>query len=636
METDLDYTNPGFTAIIPVYNRERTIQRAIESVLNQSYPAREVLVIDDGSTDRSAELIQAFGDKVTYLFQPNAGASAARNLGVQRATQPFVAFLDSDDYWTEDHLAEIAKAIEATQGQADLYFADLRRTSESGGGLLWNAGEFGIFGPHSLAADGTDWAMRSLQPMMLQSSAFRRSAYLACGGLDPNFEVREDTQLFFKMAFGRPVCAVNSCGAVMTSDAEQERLTKQLHGDSYSYWRHTEILYRDLLRAFPHLSSRHRETLRYRLASAYLALGHIACREGRWDLAVQNGLKAAGTSPRRLLDGMGRTLFGREEVEPASDDECRGDRPLVSVALPVYNGENYLEEAIHCILDQSFTDLELILCDNASTDRTEEICRAAAEADERVRYSRSETNLGAAPNFNRAFDLARGKYFKWAAHDDLCKPDFLARCVEILESQVDAVLCHTDVEWIDEKGTFLRHYDPDLPEIGSESRVARFRNLVLSDHYCIDIFGLIRHSALVGTPLIGSYIGSDRVLLAELGLKGKFYRVLEPLFQSRDHQERSIRSMKIRERGAWFNVALKGKTVLPHWRCLAELLRSIQRSGRSPLDQMRCGGVLLPWIWRHREFLKGDLTGAIKQKLGMGQTQPSSSETITLVEGQKP
>ena len=98
--------------------------------------------------------------------------------------------------------------------------------------------------------------------------------------------------------------------------------------------------------------------------------------------------------------------------------------PKVSIGLPVYNGENYLEDAIISVIKQSYTDLELVISDNASTDRTHEICCDYASTDKRIHYSRNKNNLGAAPNYNKAWSQCTGKYFKWLAHDDLLLPEY--------------------------------------------------------------------------------------------------------------------------------------------------------------------------------------------------------------------
>ena len=102
--------------------------------------------------------------------------------------------------------------------------------------------------------------------------------------------------------------------------------------------------------------------------------------------------------------------------------EMATDGPRVSIGLPVYNGDNYLAETLDSILAQTFTDFELIISDNGSTDRTEAICRRYAAQDHRVRYVRNPSNLGAARNYKRAFELARGEYFKWNGHDDPLAP----------------------------------------------------------------------------------------------------------------------------------------------------------------------------------------------------------------------
>src|SRR5919112_5909956 len=103
-------------------------------------------------------------------------------------------------------------------------------------------------------------------------------------------------------------------------------------------------------------------------------------------------------------------------------------RPRVTIGLPVYNGERFLEQALDGLLAQTFTDFELIISDNASTDRTPEICQAYAARDSRIRYVRQPENIGAGPNHNILVPMARGEYFKWASHDDLYDPDLVAKC----------------------------------------------------------------------------------------------------------------------------------------------------------------------------------------------------------------
>ena len=215
-------------------------------------------------------------------------------------------------------------------------------------------------------------------------------------------------------------------------------------------------------------------------------------------------------------------------------------KPRVSIGLPVYNGANYIAAAIESILGQTFTDFELIISDNASIDGTEGICRKFAAQDSRVRYSRLEENVGAAKNFNRTVELARGEYFKWAAHDDMLDPEHLAKSVAALDGNPSAILACSGVVAIDDRGEVKEPFSGELTNIASASVADRFGDLVWGKHLCYEVFGLIRSDALRKTPLIGAYITSDRNLLAELSLMGPFVLIPEPLLRIRHHGTRSV------------------------------------------------------------------------------------------------
>ena len=129
--------------------------------------------------------------------------------------------------------------------------------------------------------------------------------------------------------------------------------------------------------------------------------------------------------------------------------------PKVSLGLPVYNGETFLAETLDSLLAQTFDDFELVISDNASTDDSQQICERYAALDPRVRYVRQVENRGAAWNFGEVFRLARGEYFKWCAHDDVCLPEFLAECVKVLDETPSVAWCMTGIEVIDRFGNPL-------------------------------------------------------------------------------------------------------------------------------------------------------------------------------------
>lgn len=273
--------------------------------------------------------------------------------------------------------------------------------------------------------------------------------------------------------------------------------------------------------------------------------------------------------------------------------------PRVSIGLPVYNGENYLEQTLDALLAQTYGHFELLIADNASTDKTETICREYMARDARIRYYRADENRGAIWNFNRVFTLASGEYFKWAAHDDLITPDFLHKCVAVLASDAGVVLCYTLATFIDVQGAPLGKYTLTFPHATSPRPQDRFRDMIRFDHWCLPIFGVLRRSVLAKTRLFGNYNGSDRNLLAELSLLGRFHEIPEYLFLSRDHPQRSVRALPaLHLRGEWFDPRRKVRRVFPHWRNYAEFIKTVRRAPLSPGTRLGCYWQLGLWFGR--------------------------------------
>ena len=277
--------------------------------------------------------------------------------------------------------------------------------------------------------------------------------------------------------------------------------------------------------------------------------------------------------------------------------ESAAEAPLVSVGLPVFNGEAFLEDAIRSALGQTLGNLELILSDNASSDRTAEICRDYAARDPRVQYFRNPRNLGAAANYNLAFSHARGRYFKWLAHDDRMLPSFLAKTYRVLEERPDAVLCNTVISYIDSGGEQLGLYDTKLSGADSYSPSKRFAWMVLRSHTCADFFGLIRREAMRGSLLHGSFHGADRAFLAQLSLRGRMVQLPAPLLVVREHPNRYTRAQRrSADRAAWHDSAGGERQVtFPTWRLYGEYLSRVRREALTPEERTSCYAVLARW-----------------------------------------
>jgi glycosyltransferase involved in cell wall biosynthesis len=270
--------------------------------------------------------------------------------------------------------------------------------------------------------------------------------------------------------------------------------------------------------------------------------------------------------------------------------------PRVSIGLPLFNAEKYLAQTLDSILTQTFTDFELIVSDNASTDQTRAICQSYALQDRRIRYYRNQKNLGAAPNFNRVFQLSSGEYFKWAAYDDLMSQDFLSECVRVLDENPEIIMCFPRSNVIDEEGRFLGEHAYKSDTSLSKPHL-RFRSLVLSPGTGWQVFGLVRSSAVKKTALHGSYPSSDMVLLAELALYGPFYEIPKPLFFPRYHSEQGTQAIPVeRDRTLFYDTSSEGKIVLPKWQYLSGYLRAIRHAPLNGYGRLYCYLQMLRWV----------------------------------------
>ena len=287
-----------------------------------------------------------------------------------------------------------------------------------------------------------------------------------------------------------------------------------------------------------------------------------------------------------------------------------GEGPRVSVGMPIYNAERYLEEALESLLGQSFDDFEIVISDNASTDRTGEICRAYAARDERVKYFRMRQNYGLIDNFNNVFRLSTGEYFKWAASDDVCGRDYLLRAVQVLDDDPSTVLVWAKTVGIDEQGQRapLTYEVSDLnsPEsVYSPDPTVRFRRLLRNFWWGTGpIYGLIRAETLAATRwLHPRHMGGGHILLSEMSLRGRFYEIPEEMFFFRVHGDMTSwvhRSLRDRARlaqqrdpgrgpiGWWrlyrsyperlvlYTIVVRNAPIAPHqkWVCQQEVFRA--------------------------------------------------------------
>jgi glycosyltransferase involved in cell wall biosynthesis len=306
--------------------------------------------------------------------------------------------------------------------------------------------------------------------------------------------------------------------------------------------------------------------------------------------------------------------------------ERSAGRPRLSVGLAVYNGEAFLEETMRSFLDQTFTDFELIVSDNASTDGTLEIIRRLEAEDPRVRSHVFASNQGPAANYNKTIELTEGTdYFVWSAADDVREPTFLAKCVELLDRDPQASVGYSRTMIIEE-GQPPKAYEYE-PDVDAPTAHERLRTLLLVDHRrhgAFEIFGVMRLQPLLESFPLGAYARADSVYLVRMALRGRFLRVPEYLFLNRNHPDRSVRSVPARSyKGSgvvvkrigsgpippdeWWDAEKRGRIVWPEWNLAREYISAVTKAPLSRTERLRCRLVVADYLVRHIPKLGRDV-----------------------------
>ncbi len=292
--------------------------------------------------------------------------------------------------------------------------------------------------------------------------------------------------------------------------------------------------------------------------------------------------------------------------------------------MPVYNGENYLREAITSLLAQTFTDFELIISDNASTDATQAICEEFAAQDSRIRYFRGEQNHGASWNHSFVIDKARAPLFKLAAHDDVCLPTQLERCVAALDANPKAQLAYTQTLMMHGDQSSMTFYRDDV-ELSVDNPAIRYGDLIHAAPPAFPIFGVVRTQALRSIPGFEAYKASDRVVLIRLALMHPFIFIEEPLFQYRWHDSNASNLMASGSGFyTWWNPTAGQGRVFPECRLMYEHLRSLFLVSLSWSERRACLREWWHWVRNNRQRIKLEL----KQLVSRAPLPPYPTRTL--------
>lgn len=395
---------PYISVVVPTYNRRAYIVDSINSILNQEdapWPI-EVIVIDDGSTDNTEEIVaKTFGGRVRYskIRQSGGRPAVPRNVGIKLATGDLIAFHDSDDLWASDKLKsqiplfEKNKDLVLSYGAAEVMDRNSKKTGEQ------------------VVADGSHLAGGEVFGSLLNENVIstltvvaRKDALVASGCFNesPDLSAVEDYELWLRMAARFP--------------QRIQATTKVL---AYYRMHDQNISTASSLEAMD------------RILNVYDALWQCELLTNHQRITLENSITALHQS------------WGNLQLE-----ESPSSRPIVSVIMSVYNGARYLRSAIESILSQTFANFEFIVVDDGSSDDSAKIINACA--DRRIRLVR-QTNHGLVYSLNKAIRLARGQYLARQDDDDISLPSRLEKQLQLFASKPNLGLIGTYFTYVDEQ-----------------------------------------------------------------------------------------------------------------------------------------------------------------------------------------
>ncbi|MFO1034703.1 MAG: glycosyltransferase family 2 protein [Hyphomicrobiales bacterium] len=220
-------------------------------------------------------------------------------------------------------------------------------------------------------------------------------------------------------------------------------------------------------------------------------------------------------------------------VMTGGDVMCRHE---IVIAVPAYNEERYIAETLQSVADQTHGDFRVLISDNASTDRTAEICAAFAARDKRFQIVVQPTNIGAGRNFEWLLRQSQSTYFMWLGAHDRIEKTFIADAKKALDENPDASLCFCDIQLVDQASNPVRIKSGGAYHLIKGSPGARYRQTYLRGP-CEPINNMFRRSALDSVTFPG-VLQVDRMILCHVAFKGRFIKLPDPLYVARIWNDR--------------------------------------------------------------------------------------------------
>ncbi|MEZ2303521.1 MAG: glycosyltransferase family 2 protein [Microcoleus sp.] len=438
-------STPRVSVIIPAYNGDRYIVQAVESVISQTYTSWEIIIVDDGSTDDTRQVLQPYLDRIRYVYQQNQGVAAARNCGIREAQGQFIAFLDQDDFLLSDKLAAQVALFDA-QPSLGIVNSGWRIVQEQGESI------FDIKPWENLPElDLKTWVV--YMPLLPSAMMFSRQWLDRVGGFDSQYDSVDDADLILRLALSGCEAAwlpqVTVCYRQHGQNVSIQRALKQanlsiilkqkffsradlpqeirkLENPAF-YEALTWMAWQLYYSGYPAEMTKYlQKSLDYTPYSLKLTIVDWVKRLS--GISNSYGCPIDGIALRKLLEW--KELIA--SILPAQ-------KVRVSVVMPTYNCDPYIVRSVKSAIDQTYQDWEIIVIDDGSTDNTRQVLAPYLDL---IQYIYQD-NQGSAIARNRGCELAKGEFLAFLDSDDFFLPEKLQKQVACFDADPTLDLVQT-------------------------------------------------------------------------------------------------------------------------------------------------------------------------------------------------
>lgn len=407
---------PKITIAIPVYNGSNFMKVAIDSALAQTYDNKEILVINDGSTDNgeTEKIALSYGNKIRYIKKENGGVATALNLAIKEMKGDYLSWLSHDDIYKPYKIEKQIETIKKLEDKTTILFSNVELIDEKG--EIFCTTNYSNLMTHEELCQGIYPVIKGTVngcSMLISKKCFDK-----VGLFNENLKTSNDYEMWLRLF-------KEFKSYLIEEPLIQYRIHKNQDTNKSPYTlKEANVLWVDIIN---NLTIEEIKSWGFEPFNVYMDL-YFQMYYSKYNEAYPVAYKKA------------------KEIYDKST-------PKVSIIMPCYNSEKYIEKAIQSVLEQTYRNFELIIIDDDSTDKTWEIIEQYAKKDFRVICTRkSENEKGISKSMNKGIEMARGKYITRMDSDDIIIPEKILRQVQFLDENEEYGICSVNIAMMDNLG----------------------------------------------------------------------------------------------------------------------------------------------------------------------------------------